>query len=90
MDDDLLSLDFLTVRDATAAEVVSAAAAHGIHKVSLLFQPVEFIGDYGLIGDTPARREALARCRAEGVIVDQVEAVFLTPQTVLEDYCPAF
>ena len=70
----VLALDFLTAIDLGPPELVSAAESTGCFWVSLLVAPVPILPDYGLLGDTPTRRETRRRCLDTGVAVDMIEA----------------
>jgi sugar phosphate isomerase/epimerase len=84
-----LALDFLTVPELSPPDLIHAAAENGCCSVSLLVQPLPYLGDYGLIGDTPSRRATRRASEAEGVAVDTCEAFVLAPETNIEGFRPA-
>jgi sugar phosphate isomerase/epimerase len=76
-----ISLEYLTALDASPPRLIELAAENGVPLVSLPVVVAADRTDWGLIGDTPSRRETLRRCAATGVRVDVVEAFFLRPDT---------
>lgn len=67
----LVSLDHLTLFELTPPELVSVAAAAGFSHVGLRLNPAAPPGErqHPMRGDTPMRRETLARLRDSGVAV---------------------
>jgi sugar phosphate isomerase/epimerase len=67
----IVSLDHLTLFELNPPELVAVAAAAGSTHVGMRLNPAAPPGErqHPMIGDTPMRRETLARMRAEGVRV---------------------
>jgi sugar phosphate isomerase/epimerase len=84
-----IGLDFLTVGELTAPDMVSMAAKHGLPSVNLLVHPFPPLPYYNLIGDTPTRRATAARCRDLGVAVEMIEPFSMTVDAEPEDFRPA-
>ena len=85
-----LSLDFISAVEASPPELIEIAAANGLEFVSLPVKPALGRPDWGLIGDTPMRRETKARSCDLGVQVDVFESFYLTADTVIENLRPPF
>jgi len=82
-----LSLEQLTVMDATPPELISIAAALGCQAISLYVEPPGGgIEVYPLIDDTPIRRETVARMADTGVAIHNLEAYLLAPGTRIDAY----
>lgn len=87
----ILSLAHLSILDAVPPDVVSAAAAAGFDAVNLRLVPArDGEAQHPMIGDTPMRRETLARLRDTGVTVNDVEVVWLRPDTRADAYAGMF
>ncbi len=84
-----LGLDFLTVMEATAPQMIELAASHGITWVNLLVPPFPPLPYYDLIGDTVTRRETARRCRDLGVQIDMIEPFSMHANVRPEDFRPA-
>jgi sugar phosphate isomerase/epimerase len=84
-----IGLDFLTVSELTATEMIEVAARYDVPSVNLLVHPFPPLPYYNLIGDTPARRETAARCRDLGVTVEMVEPFSMSAAANPEDFRPA-
>jgi sugar phosphate isomerase/epimerase len=67
----LISLDHLTLFELTPPQLVEAAAASGFDHVGLRLNPAAPPGErqHPMLGDSPMRRETLARMRDTGVAV---------------------
>lgn len=67
----LISLDHLTLFELTPPQLVEVAAAAGFSHVGLRLNPAAPPGEWQhpMLGDSPMRRETLARMRATGVAV---------------------
>jgi sugar phosphate isomerase/epimerase len=67
----IASLDHLTLFELTPPELVEVASASGLTHVGLRLQPAAPPGErqHPMLGDTPMRRETLARMRDTGVAV---------------------
>jgi sugar phosphate isomerase/epimerase len=84
-----LSLAALTVLELTPPEMVECAAQAGFEYVGLRLLPAtEQEVRYDFIGDTPLKRETLARLRDTGVKVLDAEILRLKPETKMADYQP--
>jgi hypothetical protein len=82
-----LSLEQLTIMDATPPELISIAAALDCQAISLYVEPPGGgIEVYPLINDTPIRRETIARLADTGVAIHNLEAYLLAPDTRIEAY----
>jgi sugar phosphate isomerase/epimerase len=86
-----LSLPHLTLLDASPPEVVRAAAAAGFDGVGLrIFPTMAGERQHPLIGDTPMLRETQGLLAETGLKVIDIEAIWLRPETVPEDYVGGF
>jgi sugar phosphate isomerase/epimerase len=82
-----LSLAALTVLELTPPEMVECAAQAGYDYVGLRLLPAtEQEVRHDFIGDTPLRRETLARLRDTGIKVLDAEILRLKPETNVADY----
>ena len=84
-----ISLAALTVLELTPPQMVSCAAEAGYSHIGLRLLPVlpeDLI--HPVIGDTPMRREVLARLADSGVRVLDVEFIRLRPETRVADFLP--
>ena len=82
-----LSLEQLTIMDVTPPELVSIAAALDCQAISLYVEPPGGgIEVYPLIEDTPVRRETIARLGDTGVVLHNLEAYVLAPDTRVDSY----
>lgn len=82
-----LSLEQLTIMDVTPPELVSIAAALDCQAISLYVEPPGGgIEVYPLIDDTPVRRETIARLADTGVVLHNLEAYVLAPDTRVDSY----
>ncbi len=86
----IVSLDHLTVFEATPPEVVRIAAASGYSHVGLRLKPAAPSGElqHPIVGDTPMRRETLAALRDTGVVVLDWGVLRLKAETVVADFEP--
>jgi len=88
-----LALDPLTALDLSPSEFVDAAARNRCHMVSLIVQGSRLFPstpDYGLIGDTAARRALRQRLRDLDVSVDTIEVFVIDRHCDPEAFRPAF
>jgi sugar phosphate isomerase/epimerase len=77
-----LSLDHLTVINATPLQLIEAAAAGGFEHVGLrIVQPLAAQPVVDVIGDAALRRELKAAAGATGVSVRLIESIWLGPDT---------
>lgn len=77
-----LSLDHLTVIDASPRELVEAAAAGGFQHVGLrVVQPLGAPVVADVIGDAGMRRDLKAAMASTGVSVRLIESIWLLPET---------
>jgi sugar phosphate isomerase/epimerase len=69
--DPVVSLDHLTLFELTPPQLVEVAAASGFRHVGLRLHPAAPPGErqHPMLGDSPMRRETLARMKATGVAV---------------------
>jgi sugar phosphate isomerase/epimerase len=82
-----LSLAHLTLIELTPPQVVETAAAAGFTSVNLRLAPVApGEAQHPMIGNTPMKRETLARMRDLGVGVHDVEIVRLLPDSRVAAY----
>jgi sugar phosphate isomerase/epimerase len=82
-----LSLAALTVLELTPPEMVECAAQAGYEYVGLRLLPAtEQEVRYDFNGDTPLKRETLARLRDTGISVLDAEILRLKPETNVADY----
>jgi sugar phosphate isomerase/epimerase len=87
----VLSLPHLTMLDATPPDMVRAAAEVGFDAVGLrLFPTMAGERQHPMIGDTPMMRETLKLLADNSVDVLDIEAIWLKPDTVVEDYISGF
>ena len=86
----IVSLDHLTVFEATPPEVVRIAAQSGYSHVGLRLKPAAPAGEvqHPMLGDTPMRRETLAALRDTGVLVLDWGVLRLKADTVVADFEP--
>ncbi len=84
-----LCLDFLTAIEASPPELAQLAAASGCGLISFMIHPVAGVPDFGMVGDTPMRRETRHRCADLGVAVDMVEGFLLTPDVDIAAFQPS-
>lgn len=76
-----LSLDHLTVQEATPPELIDIAAATGCVATAMWFNVPPFgLDAYPMIGDTAMRRETAARISATGVRIHAVGIFALLPE----------
>jgi sugar phosphate isomerase/epimerase len=77
--------------DASPPDVVRAAAAAGFDAVCLrLFPTMADERQHPMIGDTPMMRETLGLLADNGIQVLDIEAVWLKPDTLPDDYLSGF
>lgn len=82
-----LSLDHLTVHEATPPQLIDIAAQTGCAATAMWFHAPPFGAEpYPMIGDTPMRRETLSRIAQTGVIVHTVGIFTLLPETDFDKY----
>jgi sugar phosphate isomerase/epimerase len=85
-----LSLDHLTVIDASPLELIDAAAAGGFEHVGLrIVQPLAAAPVADVIGQPAARRELKSAMAATGVSVRLIESIWLGPDANLPSLEPA-
>lgn len=85
-----LSLDHLTVIDATPLELIDAAAAGGFERVGLrIVQPTAAAPVIDVIGRPELRRDLKARMAATGVSIGLIESIWLSPETDIAELEPA-
>jgi sugar phosphate isomerase/epimerase len=85
-----LSLDHLTVIDASPLELIEAAAAGGFDHVGLrIVQPLAAAAVTDVIGDATLRRNLKAAMAATGVSIRLVESIWLGPETDVRALEPA-
>ncbi len=86
-----LSLDHLTIAEATPPDLIEIAAATGCSMVSLYLEPATWVGapPYELIGDSPLRRDTRRRLAATGITLGVVEPFLLAPDSDLTGFLPA-
>jgi sugar phosphate isomerase/epimerase len=86
----LLSLDHLTVIDATPLELIDAAAAGGFDTVGLrIVTPLAAKEVVPVVGAPEAQREIKARLAATGIKVGLVESIWLGAETDVRALAPA-
>jgi len=84
-----ISLAALTVLELTPPDMVSCALDAGYSHVGLRLLPVmPQDTPHPIIGDTPMRREVLARLAATGVKVLDIEFIRITPEARAADFLP--
>jgi sugar phosphate isomerase/epimerase len=84
-----LSLSALTVLELTPPQMVECAAQAGYDFVGLRLLPAtDQEVRHEIVGDTPLKRETLARLRDTGIKVLDVEILRLKPETDVTDYEP--
>lgn len=77
-----LSLDHLTVIDASPRELIEAAAAGGFQHVGLrIVQPLAAAEVADVIGDAALKRDLKAAMAATGVSVRLIESIWILPQS---------
>lgn len=77
-----LSLDHLTVINATPLQLIEAAAAGGFQHVGLrIVQPLAAQPVADVIGDAAVRRDLKAAMAATGVSIRLIESIWLGPET---------
>ncbi len=88
----IVSLDHLTVFEATPPEVVRIAAESGYSHVGLRLKPAAATGEdqHPVLGDTPMRRETLAVLRDTGITVLDWGVLRLKGETKVADFEPWF
>lgn len=86
----LVSLDHLTLLELTPPDLVATAAAAGYTHVGLRLNPAAPPQErqHPMIGDTPMRRETLARLRDTGVAVFDVGVFRLKRETDVAAFAP--
>lgn len=85
----IVSLSTGTVVELLPADRVSCAAEAGYSHVGMRLLPVmPQDSQHPIIGDTPMRRELLARLAATGVKVLDVEFIPITPESRAADFLP--
>ena len=85
-----LSLDHLTVFEASPPDVVSIAAATGCRYVSLFVQkPNDRVEVPPLVTDTTLRRETARRMADTGVTLGAIECFIITPEVDIASFRPA-
>lgn len=85
-----ISLAHLTVIDADPLTLIDAGAAGGFDAIGLRIVP-PLPGDaiVPVVGDIPLQRRIKERLRATGLRILDVEAIWLSPQTKVDDLLPA-
>ena len=84
-----LSLSALTVLELTPPQMVECAAEAGYDFVGLRLLPAtDHEVRHEIVGDTPLKRETLARLKDTGVRVLDAEILRLKPDTDIADYKP--
>ncbi len=84
-----LSLAALTVLELAPPDMVSCAAEAGYSHVGLRLLPVmPQDTPHPIIGDTPMRREVIARLAATGVRVLDIEFIRIRPESRAADFLP--
>src|SRR4051794_34046852 len=74
-----LSLDHLTIIDATPLELIEAAAAGGFQKVGLrIVKPLAAAAIVEVVGQPQLQRELKALMAATGVSVGLIESIWLS------------
>jgi sugar phosphate isomerase/epimerase len=77
-----LSLDHLTVIEATPLELIEAAAAGGFDKVGLrIVQPTAAAAVADVIGEPQLQRDLKSLMAATGVSIGLIESIWLSPDT---------
>lgn len=87
-----LSLDHLTVADATPSRLAETAAATGFDGICLFLRPMDVLPDmpaFALIGDTPERRATRKAMRDGGLTLDLVYPFTLSGRTDVQAFEPA-
>jgi sugar phosphate isomerase/epimerase len=86
----ILSLDHLTLFELTPPELIGVAAEAGFDHVGLRLNPAAPPGEqqHRMIGDTPMRRDALARMRNLGVAVFDIGVFRLKRGVNVSDFEP--
>lgn len=85
-----LALATLAVLDASPPEIVDVAAAAGFDSVTLRLADSSVSDSNPLVGDTPTRRETVARLHHHGLGVLDVEVVRMREDTDPEVLAPEF
>ena len=82
-----LSLDHLTVHEATPPQLIDIAAQTGCIAAAMWFHaPPYGTEPYPMIGDTPMRRETLSRMEHHGVRIHTVGIFALLPETDFDKF----
>jgi len=81
-----LCLDFLTAVEASPPELAVLAAANGLESIAIMVHPVAGVPDFGMVSDTPMRRDTRRRCEDLGIPIDMVEGFLLTPETEIAGF----
>jgi hypothetical protein len=77
-----MSLAHLTVLDADPLALIDAGAAGGFDAVGLrIVPPVAADQMVPVVGDLPLQRAIKDRLRSTGLVILDVEAIWLTPET---------
>lgn len=87
-----LALDHLTVADTTPSQLVAVAAAIGCPAICLFMEPMAVLPRlprFELYGDTPERRETLARMADGGVSLDIAYPFTLTGRSDIASFARA-
>lgn len=85
-----ISLAHLTVLDAGPLDLIDAGAAGGFDAIGLRIVP-PLPGDaiVPVVGDIPLQRRIKERLAATGIRILDIEAIWLSPQTTVDDLEPA-
>ena len=87
-----LSLDHITVVDATPSQLVETAAAVGCGGICTFLHAMPVLPampNFTIVGDTPERRQTRQAMCDTGVTLDLVYPFTLTGRTVIADFAPA-
>ncbi len=84
-----LSIEPITADDVSPPEMARLAAQNGVAYFGVVVQQRPGRPDWGLIGDTPMRRQTLEACRQCGVQVDLIESFLLEPSQDIAAFAPA-
>lgn len=88
-----LSLDHITVADATPPRLVEAAVETGCQGICLFLHPMEVLPampPFDILGDTPDRRQTLDAMRAGGIALDLAYPFTLAGRTEIKQFEPLF
>lgn len=85
-----LSLDHLTIIEATPLELIQAAAAGGFEKVGLrIVRPTAAAAIVEVIGQPQLQRDLKALMASTGVSIGLIESIWLSPETNPSELEPA-